>query len=141
MYLAVALQPAPRTEGGEIFPFFNWSLFTNSSPESSDTVALIHAVNGEQFDQPRFLYDMPEEFVTAAQRDIRMAKVLDRYAIAHLTGQTENAEGARALIEDHFMRGARDVDYSIAVVRFDSVGRYRTGAFHTVHELGRFRKP
>ena len=53
----------------------------------------------------------------------------------------DNAEVARKLIEDHFMRGARDVDYSIAILRYDPVERYRSGKIDDIHELGRFTKP
>jgi len=140
-YVAIAIQPLPRSLAPEIFPFFNWSLFSNSSPVSMDSVALIHSANGVSFNEPRSLFDLPEVFDTAARRDIRFAKVLDRFAISTMTGDTHDAELARALIEDHFMRGVSDVDYTIAILRYDAVERYRTGKATTHIELGRFTKP
>jgi hypothetical protein len=140
-YLMVALQPVPYEEGGEVFPFFNWSLFSYASPEVSDAVALIHSVNDQELETPQSLYDLPEFFNTAARHDVRFAKVVERYALAKVKGETENAQAARALMEDHYMKDAHDVEYSIGVLTYDPIKRYRTREVISVHELGRFVKP
>ena len=107
----------------------------------SDAVALIHAVNGEKLETPQSLYDLPESFNTAARHDISFATVVERYALAKVKGETENAEAARALIEDHYMKDAREVEYSIAVLTYDPIKRYRTREVTSVHEVARFVKP
>ena len=140
-YLAVALQPGPYEKGGERFPFFSWSLFTYTSNERIDAVALVHAVNGVELETPQNLYDLPEHFDTAARRDPLLMKIVDRMANAIAKGDEDTQASARALIEEHYMKDARDVEYSIAVLRFDPVERYRSRKVDAVHELERYTKP
>jgi len=140
-YVFVALLPGPYELGDEHFPFFSWSLFSNTSDERIDPVVWVHAVNGVELETPQNLYDLPQHFDTAARRDARLRKLVGRMANAITSGDEKTQKSARALIEEHYMRDARDVDYSIAVLRYDPVERYRTRTIDAVYELERYTKP
>jgi hypothetical protein len=59
---------------GEIFPFFNWSLFSYTSAERHVSTIRVDSVDGKQLSTPRFYYDMTDVFASAKHGTARSGK-------------------------------------------------------------------
>lgn len=64
LYAMIAINAVPRGNL-ELFPFFNWSLFSKAMNPKSDVVVTVTALNGQALRQPRSFYDMGEVFAAA----------------------------------------------------------------------------
>ncbi|MGH6753784.1 MAG: hypothetical protein ACREDP_16625 [Bradyrhizobium sp.] len=135
--LAIALKPAGAIE---FFPFFNWSLFSESSDRKGDVVLLVTRINGKAVTPPRFFYDMKETFVVARDKDPRLMKLLDRWLYAILNKDAETAARLRAVVEKTFMAEASDVDYDLDLAVYDPVRRLRTGDIEELRIISSFAK-
>ena len=122
---AVAFKPAGETE---VFPFFRWSLFSVTNPNSSDNAIYITSLNGERLEEPTNFYDLPDKFEAARLHEPMFFKAVDRLMFAAQEGDQEFTERYRRLIERNYFRKYNDVEYELAVVRFDPVERFETGA-------------
>lgn len=138
-YVAIALVPPPAGSL-ENFPFFNWTLFSQTSDEKSDVIALVHAINGEELSEPVSFYDLPEEFAAARARDALFMKLMDQFALAIDRGDEAKIRAFRGLVEEHFMRDAAHVEYEVALVRYHPFERYRQGKLRSVEVFARYTK-
>lgn len=138
-YVAIALSPPP-TGSLETFPFFNWSLFSQTSDKKLDVVAIIRSVDGKPLSKPAFFYDMKDRFAVAAAKNSRFAKTIDRLAFAILSNDEEIERRTRDLVEKHYFRESGQMEYDIAMILYDPLERYRTGKIDKVKVLRRYSK-
>lgn len=139
LYALVAFTGRPAGQA-ELFPFFNWSLFTLGPVERADRVLLIRAIDGRRLAAPTMFYDLPDIFPAARAKDPSLMKLLDRWAIALRSSNRDAAEKIRAVVEDSFMQGARSIDYDLAVIGYDPLRRLRDGSIDHLLILGSFSK-
>lgn len=123
--IAIGVKPAGNTE---FFPFFNWSLFSQSSNPKIDNVIIFTSINGEKLEQPALFFDLKDNFNYAKRRDSRVAKAVDRWVMAELSGDKQAAKSLRAMAEANFFPEASQAEYQIARIQFDPIRRYETGA-------------
>jgi hypothetical protein len=138
-YVVLALAGAPAGRA-ELFPFFNWSLFSAAVNPKIDVVLVVHAIDGVELDRPRTFYELPERFPAARARDTRLAKSLDRLAEAVEAGDRAAEKSIRSLIERTFMADASQVRYEVARIGYDPIERYETGRLVRSQTLARYEK-
>lgn len=138
-YAAVAIT-ATSVRHNELFPFFNWSLFSTSSNPKFDTVLIVRSIDGKPLQRPQLFYSLTDHFGAARTRDSRLAKALDRWANAILTGDDTTSISLKRVTEQTFMREAKSVDYDVAVIRFDPIERLNNGIIRETKILASFKK-
>jgi len=139
IYLFVAVV-ATEVRGQEIFPFFNWSLFSAASNPKTDNVLVIRSVDGVKLARPTLFYDMGRRFSAAKRGDSRVAKATDqlRYAVTYHDPAREKQ--LRATIETTFMGEADQVEYDLAVMAYDPIERLNSGAILARQTIRSYRK-
>ncbi|MEM7666508.1 MAG: hypothetical protein AAF250_11680 [Pseudomonadota bacterium] len=91
-------------------------------------------------DEPTHFYDLKDRFGSAEARDSRLAKTADRLAYALLNDDPVQERNTRRLIEHHYMRDARSVEYDLAMITYDPIRRYREGEVKAMLVLKRYSK-
>ncbi|QEX15947.1 hypothetical protein FRZ44_12370 [Hypericibacter terrae] len=135
--LAIALKPAGAIE---FFPFFNWSLFSESSDHRGDVTLRMTEIDGAPVAPPRFFYDMKDVFTAARDKDPRLMKLLDRWFYALRQNDRETADRLRAVVEKTFMSEVSAADYELVLAVYNPVRRLRTGDIEKIQVIGSFAK-
>ena len=124
----------------EIFPFFNWSLFSVSSNERTISVIRFDSINEKPLPSPRLYYDMGEIFAYAKQRDSTVWKTVETLASAIQHDDQEMISRARKLIEDRYMAELKSADYAVVRLTYDPIERLRFGTVKDSAVLATYRK-
>ena len=139
-YVIVAVFATPKETEPDIFPFFDWSLFSNSANPKGDVVLVIREIDGVPLEKPTFFYALPDRFAAARDRNILVRKALIRLLFGLRTGDGDLVNRQRRLIEDNFLGEAKSAKYDIYNIRFDPIERLNTGAVLTSKRLKSFEK-
>lgn len=139
IYFVVAMGPKPAT-ALEVFPFFNWSLFSSSSASRIDRVIIIKSINGAPLDEPTYFYNTKGIFRAADSKDSKLAKSVDRLAVARMTKNIAAEKAVRALIEQQYMNEVETVEYDVASIRYDPIVRFKTGEIDSTSIIASYRK-
>jgi len=124
----------------EIFPFFNWSLFTNSTVEIRYSYAIyIEKLNGRPLPTPTLVYRLKGKF-RAIGNGISLRKATGTLASATLENDAEKAQKVRTMIERTYLTGPEQFSYSVRLISYKPLERYRNGKVSPVEILGRFEK-
>jgi len=129
-----------RGTKAEFFPFFNWSLFPQTTAQRSDWALLIYSVDGQRLDPPRLYYDLKDTFDAARSGDSTLMKLVRRLGAAVQRGDEQSVTDLRRVVEDTFMREAQTVEYELVVVRYDPIVRLRTGVIEGIDFVEPFSK-
>jgi hypothetical protein len=131
---------AQAVRSTELFPFFNWSLFSDASNPKIDVILLVKSVDGASLDRPTQFYALGNRFSAAREQDTRLSKSLDRltWSLQHRDAHQELR--LRRLIEGTFLREAKTTDYDIALIVYDPIVRLRTGEIQSQRVLRSYRK-
>ena len=125
-YFIVAVVGHNRA-GQEVFPFFTWSLFTYIPSPIARPELWVKRVGENKFQDPKPYYQLKRYFPTASRGDSVVAKLVSRMVAAHGNARAEQFEDLRILLETKYLNG-KDVDYIIAVVSYEPIERWRSGA-------------
>lgn len=139
-YILVAFYGARLDSRPELFPFFNWSLFSSSSADRNEYALLVRNVDGRLLSQPRLYYDMKDTFMHARQRDINVSKVVQELGSALHQKKPELADEKRRMIERRFMADAQRVQYDLVMLTFDPIERLETGKIRKERVVASYRK-
>lgn len=139
-YVLVAFYGARLDSRPEIFPFFNWSLFSSSSGDRNEYALLVRSIDGQALAKPQLFYDMKDAFIHARQRDINVSKVTQELGSALHQNKPQLAYEKRRMIEDRFMADAREVEYDLVMLHFDPIERLETGKIQDQHVVASYRK-
>jgi len=135
--ISVATIPGNRTE---LFPFFCWSLFSDTSSDRSDVTLRIRSIDGELLSEPRLFYDMSQEFAAARVGDAKFSKLLDQLAYFVRRDDRGNVARLRSLVEANFLSDVESVDYDLVRIYYDPIERYQSGEIKRVAVLWSFSK-
>jgi hypothetical protein len=124
----------------ELFPFFNWSLFSFSSSESAQYALRVRSVDGQMLAQPRLYYDMTGTFAHARQRNINVSKVVQGLGDAVGQKKPQAADEMRRMIERRFMADVHAAEYDLVLLHFNPIDRLRTGAIKSERVVASYRK-
>lgn len=139
-YCFVALFISRLDSRPELFPFFNWSLFSVSSAERAQYALRIHSVDGKVLEEPRLYYDMTGTFAHARQRDINVSKVVHDLGQAVRLKKQNTENEKRRMIERRFMADVRVAEYDLVLLYFNPIDRLRTGAITRERVVASYRK-
>lgn len=140
LYALIAVTATRFRGGNELYPFFNWSLFSSASNPKYDTILVVHSINGQKLSLPTSFYELPDRFGAARSRDSRLAKALDRLAVADVWGDKDTEQRVRGTIESTFLREAAQADYDVAIIRYDPIARLKTGTIEHERIVKSYRK-
>lgn len=138
-YVTVAVFTT-HVNGGEVFPFFNWSLFSYSANLRTNYALRLLSINGHSLPSPRLYFDMKETFVHARQRDVNLSKAVRTLVDALLAGDKEEVGRARGLIEQRYMADVSSAEYDIVDLTYDPIQRLRTGEIKGIVVLATYDK-
>lgn len=138
VYIIVAILGKPESKA-ELFPFFNWSLFSTSSNPRSDIVVIVRSINGKALTEEKYFYALTGVFATARSRDSRFAKALDRLAKARVNSAPVEHH-LRKSIESNFMREAEHMEYDLVQIIFDPIDRLSTGKVISTMKIATYEK-
>ncbi len=136
IFIAILGKPEHRAE---LFPFFNWSLFSTSSNPRTDIVVVVRSMNGEVLPEAKYFYDLTDAFKTARSRDSRFGKALNLLAQAKVKSASEEV-GLRKSIENNFMSEAKHLEYDLVQIVFDPIERLATGRVIRTHKIATYEK-
>ena len=134
--LAVAFIPIGSLE---LYPFFNWSLFSRSAAQRGDVTLMIRSLNGETLERPQLLYDMKHGLVAAKRKDAILIKIIDRLWSAIKRGDQATAERLRSVIETRFLSDARSLEYDLVRIQYNPIDRLQTGDIDQIDVLASFK--
>lgn len=137
-YIIVAILGKPDSKA-ELFPFFNWSLFSTSSNPRADIVVIVRSIDGKALPEEKYFYGLTDVFETARKRDTRFAKALDRLALAKVNS-TSVEHDLRKAIESNFMREVNYMEYDLAQIKFDPIDRLATGKVISTKIIATYEK-
>lgn len=135
--VAILMKPPGQIE---LFPFFNWSLFSTSTDRKSDTTLLIRSIDGHPIEPPQLFFDMKDEFSAAQRKDSRLIKLVDKWAYALRHDDAETAARLRSVVEDTFMSDVGSVEYDVVRLFYNPLQRLRLGTIDSIKVLGTFAK-
>jgi hypothetical protein len=124
----------------ELFPFFNWSLFSISASERSVSTLRLDSVNEKPLLSSRLYYDMDETFAYAKQRDSTVWKATENLADAIKRDDTGMISQMRKVIEERYMAEIKSAEYDVVQLTYDPIKRLQTGEIKDTVVLGTFRK-
>lgn len=138
-YVVIALSPPPPGSL-ETFPFFKWSLFSTASNRKEDVVAIIRSVDGKLLSKPTLFYDMKNTFPSAAAKDSRFAKTLDRLRYAIIIKNDKIKTQTLDIINKYYMCGPKNVEYDVAIIQYNPIKRYKEKIIERTEVIGKFSK-
>ncbi len=137
-YIVIAILAKPEGRA-ELFPFFNWSLFSTSSNPRTDVVVIVRSIDGEILPGKKYFYDLTDSFETARRRDSRFGKALDLLAQAKVHSKP-NEHRLRRSIESNFMSEAEHLEYDLVQLVFDPIDRLSTGKIIRKNKIATYEK-
>jgi len=124
----------------ELFPFFNWSLFTNFTSETRyDFAIYVEKVGQEPLREPTFINAMRHEFRELGN-GIMLLKATRILAREILYGDARGVNKAKNTIERLYLKGPRDVEYTVRLIKYKPLERYRNSEVTPVAVLKSFEK-
>ncbi|GJL90677.1 hypothetical protein [Hyphococcus sp.] len=122
VYTLVANEPyfARRTE---LFPFFNWSLFSHSTTVRTNTTLAFTSLNGVAFDKPVLANAMIEE-LPWVRRNIDFKKTVWSFGDALMNNKDADAARLRAFLEEQYFGAVRSAEYQLVLVEYNALDRY-----------------
>ena len=138
VYSGVAIAGGLWAPKGEVFPFFNWSLFTKVSDQRSICEVEILALDGVALETPTRFYDLPKRFAAAQQRSSSIVKLAWRMAKVHKSGDVEQFARLRSVLETSYLGDVDQMTYRLVVYRYNPIERWRSGAVQSAEILGEF---
>lgn len=133
VYTLVATVDKETTKGKEIFPFFQWSLFTYiPSPAYANELWVI-GFDGEDLPQPTFIFELKDQYRVAAHNSPTVFKLLDRIALAQQDGDNKTFARLITLLEENYLKDKSGTEYMIVGVVFEPIKRWKS------NEIDRFR--
>lgn len=127
-YLGVAYWGGKYHSRGELFPVFNWSLFTYVYETRVLVELSVSRIGDQTFDEPVPYYDLGLFFDSARIRSIDVQKNLDRLVGAIRRGDKAAAGRLRRVLEEQHLSGRGTVDYRIESVIFEPLDRWKNDA-------------
>lgn len=119
----------------EVFPFFNWSLFSTPPKVVEDWSVKISRVNGRELEQAQWIEYMPQRFPGYG---ISQSKQLLEWGQRLTRGDAAGATLQRQLFENLFA-GLDSVEYTLYRRRAQPLVRWHTDQFDALEAVGTFR--
>ena len=123
----------------EVFPIFNWSLFTYVSDVRNFCEIEVTSIDGVSVKPPTRFYDLPDEFAAARTRSATVFKLLQKTCRAQLAGQEDAFEAFREVLESSYLADREEVHYRLVIQTYNPIERWRDGSVIATELLGEYR--
>lgn len=108
----------------ELFPFFNWSLFSYSGSIRTDMTVAFTSINGTAFEEPKLIGSLYDEFPLIV-RNVNFNKAIWHLYEARVNGRDADAERIRASVESNYFSHLREAEYKVVRIRYRPIDRYK----------------
>jgi hypothetical protein len=136
VYLAVVAVNGPRNST-EIFPFFNWELFSRVPPAERESYSIrLVAVNGQAI-EPVYFEKARRYLSTTAIPDA--ATLLQRIGLSVARGDDARADSQRRLFESRFLAELHSAQYELVRRRYSVLDRLECDCFTEETVVRRYR--
>jgi len=136
-YALVAYFGAIISSKYEIFPAFNWSLFTYVSDVRDLCEVEILSIDGVRLDRPTRLAELQDQF--RAGRDATVLKLLQKVCRAKYTGRDATFEDLRDVFESRYLSDKKNVEYRLVIHNYEPIARWRDGSTISTQVLGKYQ--
>ena len=133
LYALIAMSGIGR-HAGELFPFFNWSLFSSVRSPISAVELQVAAVGDTRFEPPVDFYELPEVFPAAAAKTSATMKLAERLGLTILNRQP-GADAIRPTLENRYLSIGDRVEYRLVWVTYDPLDRIRNGEVQNIRVI------
>ncbi|MEM7331236.1 MAG: hypothetical protein AAF490_04020 [Chloroflexota bacterium] len=134
IYTAVSYTTT-RFRGSELFPFFNWSLFTKVPNEKHDFGLRLLTVDGEPLSEPIYFEEADAWFDEA--HSIVAYQAIQQFGSAVREADETTIEEIRPFVESTYLEN-QTVRYELVRRTYLPISRVQTGAFVNEEVLGQF---
>ena len=119
----------------ELFPVFNWSMFTNQSEyEVVNPTLFIDSLNGRKLPQPKLAYELKDEFPKIGS-GVSLRKSTYSLVNAIKRKQLDSIERLRKVIERRYLSGPTQLSYSVRNIRFRPLDRLKDGSYEILNTI------
>jgi hypothetical protein len=126
--------------GGEIFPLFNWSLFTKSTSAIRYEYAIfVEELNGKSLARPTLIYQLKDRLKGWGD-PINLRKASGAFATAIRKKDPQRVQAVRAMVESRYLSSAQRMKYSVRLMTYNPLERYHTGKVTPIEVIGRYEK-
>lgn len=119
----------------EVFPFFNWALFSFPPRLYDEWTVRILELNGRVLNPPRMYEQVP---ALQAGVDTGTRKQVREWGRRVENGDADGAAQQRALFENLFL-GQQQARYELVVEYADPIARWRDGSVASVKVMGEYQ--
>lgn len=136
-YILVANIGAILSNRSELFPVFNWSLFTYVSDVRKLCELEVLSIDGVRLDRPTRFYELRNRF--RAGRDVTVLKLVNRSCNAKSEGRENTFEELRKVLESSFLSDKNSVEYRLVIHTYNPIARWRDGSVISTRVLGEYQ--
>jgi len=123
----------------EIFPVFNWSLFSEVREVRELCEVEVLSINDMPLKLPTRFYELPGEFSAARNRDATVMKLTQRVCRATIAGDEKTFAKLRNVLESSFLSDQQTVTYRLVWQYYNPIDRWRDGSVISSVVLGEYR--
>ena len=138
-YASIAHLGGFTTSKKEIFPFFNWSLFTYVSDSRNLIEVEVLAIGGKELNSPTRFFELDNFFRAAKGRNATVKKLLERIYSAKVRGEDEEFENLRGVLESNYLSDQSAIAYQLVLVSYNPIDRWKNGTVTFKKVLGTYR--
>lgn len=138
-YCLIAFLGGGVSSNYELFPVFNWSLFSDVTDTRVLCEIEVLSIDGVELDSPTRFYDLRDEFEAARSRDVTVLKLLQRICGAKLARREDTFNDLRVVLESGYLRERSNVIYRLVLQTYNPIERWRDGSLISAVVLGQYR--
>lgn len=138
-YCVVAFLGGAFASKYEIFPFFNWSLFSQVREVQELCEVEVLSIDGAILELPARFYELPGEFSAAHNRDPSAMKLVQRICRAKIAGDETTFTKLRDVLETSYLSDQKTVTYRLILQSYNPIDRWRDGSVISSRVLGEYR--
>lgn len=127
LFFAISLMSVEISGSPEMYPFFNWQLFSYIPNEKDEFSIEVYRIGSREYDPPLQYADMTSLFVDAGAAPTEYTPRIRELAKAVKEEDPERIRQAREEIDVLF--GRNEYAYGILEVRLDPVEYWKTGEY------------
>jgi hypothetical protein len=138
LYAAIAMGGGIYSDKLEIFPFFNWSLFSHVKDSRTLYEIEVLAIDGVRLDAPTRFAALPDRFAAAQRKSTGIVKLATRMAKATERGDRAQFEKLRMVLETVYLGEAQQLTYRLVALTYNPIERWRDGSVRSATVLGEY---
>ena len=124
----------------ELFPVFNWSMFTSQSEyEVVNPMLFIDSINGQELAQPELAYELKDEFPKIGT-GVSLRKTAYSLVNAIRRDEPDNILRLRNVIEQQYLSGPAQLTYSVRNIKYRPLDRIKDGSYEILDTIAAYER-